>query len=468
VRAVVVGSGPNGLAAAIALARRGVAVTVYEAEEALGGGLRSEALTLPGFVHDVCAAVFPMALASPFFRELSLDVEWVRPPVAVAHPFLDGTAAAITRSVSETAATLGADGDAYRRVFEPLVEHAEALWPELLSPLHVPKHPWMLARFGLDARHSGKGFAEARFRTERARALFAGCAAHAFLPLTKPFSSAVGIVLALSAHTPGFSHAIGGAARLAASLVAVASKLGVEFVTGERVTTMSSLPEARGYLFDTAPMHLAEIAGDRLPERYRRRLRDYRYGPSAFKIDWALSEPIPWRAPECRAAATVHVGGTLEEIASAEAMISRGESPEHPFILVAQPSAFDPTRAPEGRHTGWAYAHVPFASERDWTESIEARIESFAPGFRDTILARHVLSPAALEAHDANAIGGHILGGVADFAQLFARPVRWVDPYATPDPALFICSASTPPGAGVHGMCGYHAARSALARRFKD
>lgn len=466
-RAIVVGSGPNGLSAAIVLARAGLRVTVLEAEPTIGGGLRSEALTLPGFVHDVCAAVFPMAVVSPFFRELALDVEWVHPPIAVAHPLADGTAAAITRSVDETASLLGPDGAAWRQVFEPLARDADALWPDLLAPLHAPKHPLAFARFGAHARHSAKGFADGHFQGERARALFAGCAAHSFLPLTAPLSSAIGIVLAISAHAAGFPHAVGGAQRVATALVEIATKLGVELVTGARVTSATSLPPARAYLFDVAPLHLAEIAADRLPAHYGQKLRRYRYGPSAFKIDWALSEPIPWRAMECRAAATVHVGGTLEEIASAEAMLWRGESPEHPFILVAQPSSFDPTRAPEGRHTAWAYAHVPFASERDWTDVIEARIESFAPGFRDVILARHVLPPGALESHDANLVGGHIIGGVADVAQLFARPVSALHPYATPNPAIFICSASTPPGAGVHGMCGYHAARAALASRFR-
>ena len=464
--AVVVGSGPNGLAAAIALAREGVRVTVFEAEPVAGGGLRSDALTLPGFVHDVCAAVFPMAVASPFFREIGLarEVEWRTPPIAVAHPQIDGGEAALAVDFEATIASLGDDGAEYRALVGPLVRNAPAFMDEVLAPLHVPRHPLLLARFGSNAISSAVAIAN-RFRDARTRALFAGCAAHAFMPLGKPLSAAMGLVLASSAHAPGWPIPIGGAGAIASALVRRAERLGVEIVTDHRVSRFDELPAARAYLFDVAPSHLADIA-PHLPARYSRKLRRFRLGPAAFKIDWALSSPIPWRAPACLRAATVHVGGTLEEIARAERSIWIGEPPEHPFILVAQPSLFDPTRAPFGKHTAWAYAHVPFASDFDWSSVIESRIEAFAPGFRDAILARSVLPPAALEAHDANLVGGHIIGGVADLGQLFARPVSALSPYATPDPAIFSCSASTPPGGGVHGMCGFHAARVVLARRF--
>lgn len=467
--AVVIGSGPNGLAAAIELARAGLSVRMFEAQEALGGGLQSARLTLPGYTHDVCAAVLPMAVVSPFLRSLSLHqhgVEWIYPPVSLAHPFLDGSAAVLARSLQETAESLGVDGAAYQRTFKPLLAAAEELWPELLAPLHLPRHPLHLLRFGLQACRSAAGLGRARFRGAAAQALFAGCAAHGFLPLTQPFTAALGLVLGMAGHAPGWPYCRGGTQRIADALVQQARDLGVTFVTGHHVRHLGGLPAARAYLFDTSPRQLAEIAAAELPPRYRARLLRYRYGPSVFKVDWALSDPIPWRAAACRSASTVHLGGTLEEIADAEAAIWEGRVPERPFLLVAQPSLFDPSRAPPQRHTGWAYAHVPHGCTHDLTAQLEARIEEFAPGFRDTILARRVLSPAALEAHNPNCIGGHILGGVADLWQLFTRPVaRWV-PYSTPNPALFICSSSTPPGAGIHGMCGYHAAQAVLKRRF--
>ena len=468
--AVVVGSGPNGLTAAIVLARAGLSVQVFEAQDTLGGGLSSAALTLPGYVHDICAAVFPMAVISPLLRALPLHehgVRWLYPEVSLAHPFADGTAAMIAPSLLATADSLGADGRAYRRIFEPLLAAREALWPELLAPLHLPRHPVALVRFGLQAWRSAAGFARGHYKEGRAQALFAGCAAHGAMPLSKLFTAAMGLVLGMSAHAPGWPIPEGGAQRIADALLAYARSLGVTFVTQHRVTQMDRLPPARAYLFDVSPVQLAEIAAARLPPSYCARLRRYRYGPGAFKLDWALSAPIPWRAAECRAASTVHVAGTLAEVAAAEAAIWAGELPAKPFILVAQPSLLDPSRAPPGRHTGWAYAHVPSGWTQDLTALIEARIEEFAPGFRDTILARSALSPAALERHNPNYVGGHILGGVADITQLFTRPVARWNPYSTPEPSIFLCSSSTPPGAGVHGMCGYYAARTALARRFK-
>jgi phytoene dehydrogenase-like protein len=467
--AIVVGSGPNGLAAAITLAQAGVSVQVIEARATLGGGLHSESRTRPGFVHDLCAAVFPMAAVSPFLRALPLrerGIEWIHPPVSVAHPLPDRPAALLAPSMERTLQSLGRDGPAYRRLVEPLLDDADALWTELLAPAHVPRHLLTLTRFGRHAVRSAQGFARAHFQDERVQALFAGLAAHNFLPLTQPITAALGLVLAITAHAPGWPFARGGAGRMADALVAHARGLGVSFETGHEVATIDELPPARAYLFDVAPRHLSRIAGARLPARYRRTLERYRYGPAAFKIDWALSEPIPWRDSGCREASTVHIGGTLEEVAAAEAAISDGVMPADPFILVAQPSLFDPTRAPAGRHTGWAYAHVPHGWTGDATEAIEDRIERLAPGFRDTILARAVRPPAALERENPNLIGGHIIGGVADVRQLLGRPAaRWT-PYATPDPSIFICSASTPPGAGVHGMCGHHAARAVLERQF--
>jgi phytoene dehydrogenase-like protein len=467
--AVVVGSGPNGLAAAIVLARAGLAVQVFEGQTTLGGGLQSAPLTLPGFVHDLCAAVFPMAVVSPFLRELPLakhGVSWLYPAVSLAHPFPDRPAAILAPSLERTLESLGRDASSYRRVFAPLLAQADSLWPDLLAPLHVPRRPLPFLRFGQHAARSAAGFARAHFEDDRVRALFAGCAAHAFLPLTKPLTAALGVVLALTAHSPGWPYAAGGAGRIADALVAYARSLGVTFVTEQWVDDVGRLPSARAYLFDVAPLHLARIAAVRLPSRYRERLRRYRYGPGAFKIDWALSQPIPWRDAACREASTVHVAGTFEDVVRAEADVSAGRLPEKPFILVAQPSLLDPTRAPAGRHTCWAYAHVPHGWTGDATALIEQRLEQFAPGFRDTILARAVTPPAALEQRNPNCIGGHIVGGVADLGQLFTRPVARRVPYSTPEPSIFICSASTPPGAGIHGMCGYHCATTVLARRF--
>ncbi|MBX3232242.1 MAG: NAD(P)/FAD-dependent oxidoreductase [Labilithrix sp.] len=465
--AVVVGSGPNGLAAAIVLARAGVRVRVLEAEPTIGGGTRTAALTEPGYRHDVCSAVHPFAVLSPFFATLPLaehGLRWAQPPIAVAHPLDDGGAGALFASVDETARALGGDGAAYRIVIRPLARDLRALAGDVLAPvLHVPRHPLKLARFGLRAALSARMLARGAFEGARARALFAGLAAHSFLPLDAPFTASFALLLAASAHACGWPFARGGSQRIAEALVSVLRTHGGEVTGGVRVRDLDSLA-ARAVLFDTSPAILEQVAAARLPERYRARLRRWERGPGAFKIDYALRAPVPWRAEECRRAGTVHVGGTFEEIAAAEAAVTRGEHPERPFVLVAQPSLFDDTRAPPERHTLWAYCHVPNGSTLDMREAIEAQIERFAPGFRDVVLARAVLGPRELEAHDANFAGGDISGGLGS---LFFRPVPACDPYSTPARGIYLCSSSTPPGAGVHGMCGYHAARSALRRELR-
>jgi phytoene dehydrogenase-like protein len=463
--AIVVGSGPNGLAAAIALAQADVSVLVLEAEETVGGGARSAELTLPGFTHDVCSAIHPLGVASPFLRTLPLErhgLEWIEPPVALAHPFDDGGVALLHRSVDETAAGLGGDGDRYRRLMAPLVRDADALLEVLLAPLGAPRHPLALARFGLRGALPATAVARRAFRGERARGLFGGLSAHSMLPLTALPSAAFGLTLGLLAHAAGWPLPRGGSQRIADALAGHLRSLGGEVETGRRVGSLRELEAARVALLDVTPRQLLALAGDRLRVLYRRGLARYRYGPGVFKLDWALDGPIPWTAGECSRAATVHLGATLAEITASEREPSRGRQAERPFVLLAQPSLFDPGRAPDGKHTAWAYCHVPNGSAVDMTERIEAQVERFAPGFRDRILARSVLAPADLERHNANYVGGDINGGLADLRQTIARPVVRVSPYTTPIPGLFLCSSSTPPGGGVHGMCGYHAARAAL------
>ena len=467
--AVVVGSGPNGLAAAITMARAGRSVLVLEAREAIGGGCRSAELTLPGFVHDVCSAIHPLGLGSPFFKTLPLGdhgLEWIHPPAPVAHPLDDGTAVVIERSVEETAAGLGPDAAAYRRLMGPLSAEWDALAPELLAPLHLPRHPLAMARFGLMAVRSASGFAQARFRGERARAVFAGIAGHSILPLERTATAAIGLVLGALTHAVGWPLPRGGSRRIADALAAHLRSLGGEIRTGSPVESLDALPPARAVLCDVTPRQLLKLAGDRLRGRYRRGLERYRYGPAAFKLDFALSGPIPWKAAGCARAATVHLGGTLDEIAASEAAVGRGEHPDRPFVLLVQPSLFDASRAPAGRHTVWAYCHVPNGSTFDMRARIEAQIERFAPGFGDLVLARSVLTPARLQELNANYVGGDINGGAQDLGQMFTRPVARIVPYSTPVRGLYICSSSTPPGGGVHGMCGYHAARAALRALF--
>ena len=466
--AVVVGSGPNGLAAAIVLARAGRRVSVIEGSEAVGGGCRSEELTLPGFVHDTCSTVHALALASPFLSDLPLaehGLELLHPGAPLAHPLDDGSAVVLERSVEDTARGLGPDADAYRRLFEPLVRAAPELMREILGPLRPPRHPLVLARFGPSALRSTVGLARSRFQGERAPALLAACSAHSMLSLRSPASAAFGIVLMVAAHRVGWPVARGGSQRLADALASHLRSLGGEIETGRWVESLDEVAGARATLVDVTPRQLVRLAGDRLPERYARRLGRYRYGPGVFKLDWALDGPIPWTAPEVARAGTVHLGGTLDQIAASEHSAVRGEHHERPFVLLVQSSIFDDTRAPCGKHTAWAYCHVPHGSTRDMTEAIEAQVERFAPGFKDLIAARSTMDAAAMEAHNPNYVGGDINGGVQDLRQLFTRPVARPVPYSTPVDGLYICSSSTPPGGGVHGMCGYYAARAALRRQ---
>ena len=463
--AVVVGAGPNGLAAAIELARNGRSVAVLEAEETVGGGTRSAEITLPGFVHDLGSAIHPLGFASPFFRMLPLEehgLEWVHPPAPLAHPFDDGPAAVLERSVEATGATLGSDAGAYEKLMEPIVRNWERIVGTLLGPPRPPRHPFALARFGIRAIRSAHALAKSLFEGERARGLFAGNAAHSFLPLTQPPSASFGLVLGALGHAGGWPFPRGGSQKIADALVSYLRSLGGEIYIGVRVSSVDEVPRTRTVLFDVTPRRLLSIAGGHFTGLYRHALKRYRYGPGVFKVDFALDGPIPWRAQECFRAATVHLGGMLDEISAGEAAVWRNEHPERPFVLLAQQSLFDQTRAPAGKHTAWTYCHVPNGSTFDMTERIEGQIERFAPGFRDRILAKNAMSPADLERTNANLVGGDINGGVMDFRQLFTRPMPRPNPYSTPAKGLYICSSSTPPGGGVHGMCGYFAARAAL------
>jgi phytoene dehydrogenase-like protein len=453
VDAIVVGSGPNGLAAAITLARAGRSVLVCEASDTIGGGVRSAELTLPGFVHDTCSSIYPFVPGSPFLRELPLP-ELVHPPAPLAHPLDDGSAVLLERSLEDTVAGLGEDGPAYRRLVGPVVRNWERLEQAVLGPLLViPRHPLALGRFGLNALQPA-GWVTKRVSTGRARALFAGCAAHSALPLERGPTAAFGLILLAAGHLFGWPFPRGGAQNISDALADHLRSLGGEIETGARV---DELPRAQTVLCDLTPRGLLRIARDRLPRNYVRRLERYRYGPGAFKVDYALDAPIPWRAEECGRAGTVHLGGALEEIAASEREPWVGRHAERPFVILAQHTLFDDTRAPEGRHTAWAYCHVPNGSTFDMTERIEAQIERFAPGFRERVLARNVMPPAELERRNPNLVGGDLNGGAVNLWQLVARPA-----YRTPLSGVYLCSSSTPPGGGVHGMCGHLAARAAL------
>jgi phytoene dehydrogenase-like protein len=465
--AVVIGAGPNGLSAAVALAQAGASVLVLEATNEIGGGTRTAELTLDGFRHDVCSAVHTTGILSPFFRSLPLEdhgLRWIVPPASVAHPLDDEPAVMMWSSLTETAESLGADACSYEKLVAPFLEDPHPFFEDVLGPLGWPSRPGLFMRFGLKAMWPATWLASWRFREARARALFAGCAAHSILPLTNMFTAALGVIFSIAGHVEPWPIAAGGSFAIPTALGGLLRELGGQIRTGVRVDSLADLPPARVYLFDTSPNQLAAIGEPVLPGGYVRRLQRYRYGPGAFKLDWALDGPIPWKDPNCLQASTVHLGGTLEEIAAGEAAMYRGEHPDKPFVLLCQQSQLDPTRAPEGKHTGYAYCHVPGGSTFDMTEIIENQVERFAPGFKDLILARHVMRTDDFQHYNLNYVGGAITGGVADVFQLFTRPVARWNPYTTPNPRIYICSASTPPGGGVHGMCGYHAAQAALRR----
>ncbi|MDD5094800.1 MAG: NAD(P)/FAD-dependent oxidoreductase [Dehalococcoidia bacterium] len=463
--AVVVGSGPNGLAAAITLARSGRSVLVVEAKDKIGGGMRSSELTLPGFVHDVCSAVHPMGVASPFFRSLDLashGLEWVHSPASLAHPLDDGAAVLLEHSVDATAQTLGTDAKRYSRLMKPLAENWDKLLDDALGPLHFPRHPLVLNRFGSLAGESVDYFVQSRFKSERARVLFAGVAAHSILPTDRGWGAAFGLMLCAAGHSTGWPIAKGGSQSIGDALVRCLVALGGEVSTGIEVRSLRDLPKSKAILLDVTPRQLAAIAGDQLPPSYRERLVEHSHGPGVFKMDWALSGPIPWKDSQCLKAATVHVGGAFKEIATAENAVWKGEHPEKPLVILAQPSLFDPTRVPDGKQSAWAYCHVPNGSTFDMSPRIEAQIEHFAPGFRDLILAKKVMNTSDMQDYNPNYIGGDIAGGVQNPFRLRVRPLGQWKPYATPLKGVYLCSSSMPPGAGVHGMCGYHAAKTVL------
>ncbi len=464
--AVIVGAGPNGLAAAVTLAAAGKSVHLVEAASTIGGGARTAELTLPGFHHDICSAIHPLAAGSPFLSSLPLaqhGLQWIYPDVTLAHPLPDGRAGVVWRDLERTAVGMGVDADAWRRHIGSLAGRWDVLAPMLLAPLvRVPRHPLALARFGLPALAPAAALERRWFETDEARALFAGCAAHAFLPLGKPLTASFGLVLLASAHAVGWPIAAGGSQAIAGALASYLRSLDGTIETGHRVRSLDDLPAARVVMLDVAPRDLATIAESRLAAREQRRLQRFRHGPAAFKVDYALAGPVPWLNESAGRAGTVHVVGTAADAAAAEHEVASGRIPERPFVLIAQQSLFDHTRAPEGKHTLWAYCHVPNGSDVDMAGAIERQIERFAPGFGDLILARHVANPAWLEEHNPNYIGGDIAGGWNGGLRAVARPSLTFRPYSTSDPAVWLCSSSTPPGPGVHGMCGFHAANAVL------
>lgn len=467
--AIVIGSGPNGLAAAVRLAQAGRSVCVFEAKDTIGGGARTQEVTLPGFLHDICSAIHPLGLGSPFFRTLPLErygLTWIQPSAPLAHPLDDGSAILLERSIEATAETLGCDAKAYRHLMTPLVEQWDILGNAFLGPLRLQsfRQPFVLANFGLKALLPARLLAQSLFRGVRARALFAGMAAHSLLPLEQSPSAAFGLVLGVTGHALGWPVARGGSQAIVNALAAYLRALGGEIVTGTEITSLDMLPPTDAILFDTTPRQMLRIAGDHLPYGYKQRLRRFRYGPGVFKIDYALDGPVPWKAADCLRAGTVHLGGTLPELARSERQVAQGIPPEQPYVLVAQQSLFDPTRAPQGKQTLWAYCHVPNGSMFDMTERITAQIERFAPGFRNCILAQHTMNTADMEQYNANYSGGDINGGLGSLTQLFTRPTLRLNPYTTPNKRIYICSASTPPTGGVHGMCGYYAAEAVVQR----
>ena len=467
--AVVVGAGPNGMAAAIVLARAGLHVLLREGADEPGGGARTESITLPGFRHDVCSAVHPLAVASPFFRQLPLahhGLEWIEPPVPVAHPLDDGSAVVLERATKAMDGQLGPDASAWQRLMDPFVARWPQLFADTLGPLKPPRHPLLLAHFGLVALPPALLLMRMLFKFERASALFGGIASHATLPLGQPPSAAFGMVLGIAGHAVGWPIPRGGSASITRALISYYRSLGGALETGQPVLSLDELPPARAVLLDMTPRQILRLGATDITSAYRAQLERFQYGLGTFKVDWALEAPIPWTAPQSSLSATVHLGGRLEEINDGRTQEWAGQPARRPFTILVQPTLFDPSRAPAGKHVAWAYCHVPRGSTFDMTDRIEAQVERFAPGFRDRILARHVMGPADLERHNPNLVGGDLNGGEATLMQLFFRPALQPLPYATSNPRLFICSASTPPGGGVHGMGGYYAARLALRRRF--
>jgi phytoene dehydrogenase-like protein len=468
--AVVVGSGPNGLAAAITLQQTGLSVLLLEAKKTLGGGLRCAELTLPGFIHDVCSAVHPLAVSSPFFSTLPLNnfgLEYIFPPVAAAHPFDDGSAANLVQSIIKTAETLNGDADFYNSFMSELVKN----WPQLkdfvLGPFTFPKHPVTAAKFGYCALSSSYQFAKKHLHNKQSRGFWAGMAAHSMQPLTNLATSGFALMLLLLAHLKGWPIIKGGSQKLADALAGYFISIGGKIEVNTEITSLQKLPSSHAILFDVTPSQLLKIAGYKLSSLYQHQLKKYRYGMGVFKIDWALDAPTPFRNNECKNAGTVHLGNTFEEITLSEKMIAEKKHPEKPFVLFVQPSLFDDTRAPAQKHTAWAYCHVPNGSLENMTDKIEQQVERFAPGFKERILAKHVMNANELEMYNANYIGGDINGGVQDISQIFTRPALRFSPYKTSAKGIYICSSSTPPGGGVHGMCGYHAARRALKDIFR-
>ena len=467
--AVIVGSGPNGLSAGVKLAQEGLKVIILEAKSTIGGGTRTQELTEPGFLHDVCSAVHPTAAGSPFLKTLGLEkfgLEFTHPDIPYVHPLDNGDAVAAFRSIEKTAEQLGIDSKAYLKIFKEFTEHWDYLSEDIFGTLRFPNHPLLMARFGWYGLFSAKHFTNSLFKTPQTNALFAGCAAHSIIPLNKGFTSSFGLALGSSAHAVGWPFAKGGSSAITNALANLFKSLSGEIITDHEVTSMADIPTSKTVLFDLTPHQIANIASDDLPKKYKEKLLSYMYGPGVFKIDWALSEPVPWENELSRKAGTLHLGGTFQEIASSEQAAWKGEHHERPYVLVAQPSIFDETRAPNGKHTLWAYCHVPNGSEKDMTDTIENQVERFAPGFKETIIAKNTMHTQEMQSYNSNYIGGDINGGAQILKQLFGRPILKWDPYKIPSDGLYICSSSTPPGGGVHGMCGYHAAKSVLKNEF--
>lgn len=463
--AVVIGSGPNGLSAAILLAKAGLSTIIYEMGSSPGGGMRSAELTVPGFVHDICSAIHPLAISSPFFKQLPLDefgLEWINPPSCLAHPFDNKNAVLLNPSLESTAENLGIDGGRYKNLIAPFVKKWEKFGNEILAPFHLPVHPFLLGRFANLAFRSAFRLWEKNFKTIEAQSLFAGLAGHSLMPLDQPLTAAFGLMLAICGHVAGWPFPKGGAQKIADALVAFFQSIGGEIELNRPVQNLQEFLECKIVMCDVSPKELLRIGGSLFPEKYQKKLLNFRYGPGSFKVDWALSQPIPWSDERCNLAGCLHLGGTSSEILSAEREVSEGKHPEKPFVILAQQTLFDAARAPEGKHTAWGYCHVPNGSSVDMTKAIEDQIERFAPGFRECILARSVKTAMDLEGYNPNYVGGDINGGVQDISQLFSRPAYLFHPYSTPVKNVFICSSSTPPGGGVHGMCGYHAAKAAL------